>query len=56
LWAALHTHKLIEEEYDYGEKVCWKASDILFQNCASERLDWMPKNYGGYKVMDLMAE
>lgn len=53
-WAALRAHKLIEGEYD--EKVYWKASDVLFQNCASERLDWMLKNYRDYKVTNLMAE
>ena len=53
-WAALRARKLIEGEYD--EKVYCKASDVLFQSCASERLDWMPKNYGNYKVTNLMGE
>lgn len=53
-WAALRAHKLAEGKYN--EKAYGKASDVLFQNAASERLSWMPESYGGWQVTNLMGE
>jgi hypothetical protein len=47
-WAALCAQNLAKGEYD--ERAYFKASDILFQKHASERLAWMPESYGGWRA------
>jgi len=47
-WTALRVKGYGEGEYDVKKYA--KASDTFFDQCAAERLAWMPKSAGGWKT------
>ncbi|KAK7036699.1 hypothetical protein VNI00_011364 [Paramarasmius palmivorus] len=47
-WAALRAQRLVHGEYSELEYA--RASDVLFQRVAKERLSWMPTGYGGWST------
>lgn len=53
-WAALRAKGLASGEYDLRKYA--RASDVLFQSCAEERLGWAPKSYGGWGVRKMEDE
>ncbi|KAI3614022.1 hypothetical protein WG66_010740, partial [Moniliophthora roreri] len=53
-WAALRAQGLADGEYSKLKFA--RASDILFQKAARERLSWMPAGYGGWSATSYEEE